>query len=404
MSGSITPVTGGFRQSQYNGCTSLKVAATERFTGVATGTQFRTNQYGGCINLEAVPAETKLTHSGGSFRANQYRGCVKIVEPATEVCPTINGNVGDFRTGQYQDCVSLVRASPEEFDYNGQIIQWSFRAYQYSGCTALAQAADEVFNAPNLQQITYVSGNASAGFRFYQYQDCVSLKLPGLPTRGHPAELIQLHNYRTGQFKGCTSLEYPQEEMDILGYRDTLGVGSRIGSLMVSQYEGCTSLKRAPIAERVRYNGAQVVNNNNYPNVRSRQFFGCTSLVSAATEPTDAAFFHRSTGSFRSSQYENCTSLVAAPAEQPAIFGGTNTLRGSGEYRTAQYRGCTALSGYKTPKLETGTRQVAGVTYSASWRSGQFQLTPATNVAGNRVKFQDGVEAIPGTNVPNNIY
>lgn len=392
-----------FKSAQYSGCTALKAAAVERFTGTAR--VFRGSQYGGCTSLESPAAEVHVTITGnsddrGSFRSNQYSGCTSIKKAAAEVAPTIiASSIHGYRSAMYQNCTALVEATPEEFEpITATMYLMSYRASQYSN-TAITVAPDENINAPK----AYIGG-----FRSSQYMNCINLVNPPATDGRHGGNLQQLGTTQAGafrhrQFMGCISLVAPQEEYDFVV---TTYSATSWNQLMTSQYEGCVSLRNdTPGGRQERYRLGSIDAAHIF---RERQFAGCTSMVWPLLEPDIPLSMGvgNSGASTRNYQYQNCTAMRAVAPEQNITLGTIqpSTGRSWGLYRTGMYEGCSSLTGYTGNLLETSSRDGERPNYSAAFRSNQFRNTPATNVAGNRVKFKDGVEAIPGTNVPNNIY
>lgn len=375
----------GYRGSQYSGCWSLKESAVERSN--VSVTAYRPNQYSGCTSIVKAGAEassvTLLKQDGGgraSFRRSQYFGCTSLVEAPEEAAPTVIAGCDYYRAYQFKNCVSLKKSPQEKFKKTtGQIFN-SLREEQFMGCSSLSEAGAEFIDLHSTG-----GGGIASRFRFAQYRDCVELINPPTPSSNHTGVFSI---FRAEQFMGCVKLISMQAE-----YSYEVSSGS-----LTSQYEGCVALKNESSNNLELYK----VTGYMQAGFRARQFYGCSSMKYPLVEPSEPINQALTTGG-REYQYANCTALLATSPEQPTVDqGGTPTLP-RGAYRTGQYQNCTGLVDYKEPKLEIGQRGLT-VTYGAAFRANQFQNTPATNVAGNRVKFVDGVEAIPGTNVPNDIY
>lgn len=382
-------VSDGYRGQQYLGCISLRKAAVERSN--VSVTTYRPSQYQGCTNLtEASPEASSVTilvtnRGINGFRRSQYSGCSALLVAPEEQAPTVINGCSYYRYKQYQNCVSLTKSPAEKFKVASTNNNFDyFRMDQYRGCTGITEAGDELVDITS----TSIASGGMSNFRRGQYRDCTALILPPNPSSGHDTAYGAF--FRAEQFMGCINLDEMQEEYDY---------NMRASTGLQSQYEGCVRLKNENSGKLEKYFSAVYIGEG----FRTRQFFGCSSMKYPLIEHTNVLNRALTTGG-REYQYANCTALLATSPEQPT--GGTTGQTPTaprGAYRTGQYQNCTGLVDYKEPKLEIGLRGLA-VTYGASFRANQFQNTPATNVAGNRVKFVDGVEAIPGTNVPNDIY
>ena len=152
----VTTIWSYFRQSQYEGCTSLTTAPTEVLpnTVTALGTSwFRSNQYKGCTSLITPSVEVlpnSITNIWDYFRDGQYNWCVSLATAPNEVLSNLITSIWSwFRREQYSWCTSITTA-PAEVIYNSILSVWNdFRASQYSGCTSLVGTITEAYPSSN---------------------------------------------------------------------------------------------------------------------------------------------------------------------------------------------------------------------------------------------------------------
>lgn len=337
----------GSRESQYEGCISLRKAPDEH---ESAGTDFlRRRQYARCTSLTKPAVEARnwstgsgadvenlLFSTGEGWREEQYADCTNLEEAATEVFDDGITEVGNnFRQRQYYNCVNLRTASPEAMTNNVDTILTNFRAGQYENCTSLLESPDEVM--PSSLETHY------RGSRDRQYMNCWSLTKAGKEASVSHTGDEGFGTTRVSQYENCISLVEAPDEVE--------------GDSRERQYAGCGSLKKAAVE-------------NSEPSSRKQQYLNCYSLEEAAEEVAPPSM----SWDYRMEQYRGCGSLTKAGKE---AFPQDGVEIVSERFRAYQYADCYSLVEASDEAFADAVKEIL-----PDFRNSQYYNCPNLKKAG----------------------